>query len=183
MLREIAVEHMKKYLLLLLLASCALSEPATEPPIEGDAVLDPVEAEALADQAHEAEALTSEHVSALGADACRNTDITITNSYELDGLARPIRVHRVEFWSTSEGRWTSEDLANTSMEYGATLTWWNEDLAHAENDRITHWRVYFEYAEYIPGPELLFWSTLYYMEINTADQTCAEDSNFEMTVD
>jgi hypothetical protein len=169
---------MKTYLLLPLLASCALDP---EPGLARDAVLDP-ELESLESEAPESDAPKLESANLLGSDSCRNTDITITNSYEHDGDAKAIRVQRVEFYSTSEG-WTTEDLGNTGMDYGETLTWWNEDLANAEGDEITRWRVYFNYLEYVPGPEIVFWSSLYYMEIDTPNKTCREDAKFSMTVD
>jgi hypothetical protein len=121
--------------------------------------------------------LQSTSQSLFGSDSCRNTDIFITNSRTRNGVDTAIEVHSVEFYSSSEGRWYSEDLTNEIVNFATTHTWWNEDLAHAENDLITKWRVYYKYAS---GGS---WSSVVYQEIDTPNETCLADANFEMTVE
>ncbi|MFZ5892800.1 MAG: hypothetical protein ACOY0T_17200 [Myxococcota bacterium] len=128
----------------------------------------------------DAPAAETEDVSSASAplgDACKNTDITVVNSLYYDGKERQIRVEYVKYYSASEGRWYEEGLANADIAPNKQHTWPNQDLAHAENDRITRWRVYFRYRE-SDGD----WSDLYYEEINTADTICEADKNFKLIV-
>jgi hypothetical protein len=113
---------------------------------------------------------------ALG-DSCNNTDITITNSFEDGTRAARIKVFRVEYYSLSEGNWYTEDLTDEEIAYGSSHTWWNEDLAHAENDTLSQWRVYFKYVE-SDGD----WSDLFYQQIDTPNDVCHADDNYAMTV-
>jgi hypothetical protein len=109
--------------------------------------------------------------------SCNNLDITITNSRERNGVGTAIKVDRVTAFSASEGAWLPEDLADTSISFGGSYTWLNEDLAQAENDLLTAWRVYYRYLE-ADGD----WSDPVYQEINTADDICRADDNYHLTV-
>lgn len=112
----------------------------------------------------------------LGSDACRNTDIFITNSRTRNGINTAIEVRKVEYYSASEGNWYTEDLGDTMLNFGTQGIWWDEDLAYAENDLITKWRVYYRYLD---GGS---WSSVVYQEIDTPDERCLADANFELTV-
>ena len=154
------------YLLLIpFVASCALSEDET--------ATDQMPPEEIA--ADEQVPPTTQDL--FGADACTGTDIFVTNSRTRNGIDTAIEVHYVEFYSASEGGWYTEDLSNEILNYGETHTWWNQDLAHAENDLITKWRVYYKYAS---GGS---WSSVVYQEIDTPNQTCLAGTNFYMTVE
>jgi hypothetical protein len=109
--------------------------------------------------------------------ACLNTDITITNSRTRDGLNTAIEVRSIEFFNLTEGKWTSEDLSNEILNFGETLVWNDEDLADAEGDLISTFRVHYRYAT---GGS---WSSQVYQQINTPNQTCIYDANFSMTVE
>lgn len=76
-----------------------------------------------------------------GSDACKGTDIFITNSRTRNGIDTAILVHYVEFRSVSEGAWIYEDLTNESLNHGETHTWWDENLARAQIDTISKWRL------------------------------------------
>lgn len=104
--------------------------------------------------------------------SCNNTDIFITNSR----FNTAIEVRSVEFYSASSGNWHSEDLSNAILNYGTQGIWWDEDLAGAQNDLITQWRVHFRYV--VAGG----WSSEVYQTINTPNETCLADANFYMTV-
>ena len=162
------------FLLVPFVASCALSEDETQPGGEP-------EIGAEADQSSSEEIAAADDVQpttqSLFGDACTNTDIFITNSRTRNGIGTTIEVRRVEFYSASEGAWVGEDLTDRILNFGTTSTWWDEDLAGAENDLITKWRVYYRYVEY--GT----WSSVVYQEIDTPNETCIADSNFEMTVE
>jgi hypothetical protein len=110
-------------------------------------------------------------------EACKNTDIYITNSRTRNGVNTAIEVRSVRFYNLTEGKWTSEDLVNGILNFGQTLVWYDEDLADAEGDKISRWRVYYRYAS---GGS---WSSEVYQEIDTPDQTCIHDANFYMTVE
>lgn len=109
-------------------------------------------------------------------DACVNTDLYITNSRTRDGVNTAIEVRSVSFYNLTEGKWTNEDLVNGILNFGQTLVWSNEDLGDAEGDVISKWRVYYRYAT---GGS---WSSEVSQEIDTTNETCIADSNFEMTV-
>jgi hypothetical protein len=114
----------------------------------------------------------------LGSDACKNTDITVKNSFFFDGREREIRVDNVHYYSSSEGRWYTQALDDEDLGYDQQHTWWNKDLQHAENDLLTKWRVYFKYRE-TDGD----WSDSVYMELDTPNDTCRADDNYTLTVD
>jgi hypothetical protein len=147
-------------------ASCALSEDEIATDEQGM----PAEIDA-AD-----EAAPSTQQSLLG-NTCKNTDIFITNSRTRNGIDTAIEVTKVELYSASEGDWISEDLSNEILDHGTTGIWWDEDLAGAENDLITKWRVYYKYV--VNGS----WSSVVYQEIDTPNQTCLANANFYMTVE
>lgn len=115
--------------------------------------------------------------SAAFGDACKNTDITVVNSLFYDGKERDIRVEYVQYYSASEGKWYSESLGNVDLAPDRQHTWENHDLEHAENDRLTKWRVYFKYRE-SDGD----WSDMFYEEINTPDTRCEANEKFKLTV-
>lgn len=110
-------------------------------------------------------------------EACKNTDIYITNSRTRNGVNTAIEVRSIKFYNATEGKWTSEDLVNAVMNFGQTLLWEDEDLADAEGDNITHFQVVYRYAS---GGS---WSSEVHPTINTPDKECAYDSNFYMTVE
>jgi hypothetical protein len=110
-------------------------------------------------------------------DSCNNIDITVRNSRERNGVTTAILVDRVEAWSASEGDWLPEDLADATIGYGGGRTWLDEDLARAENDTLTKWRVYYRYME-ADGD----WSDPVYQEIDTVNDVCHADDNYVLTV-
>jgi hypothetical protein len=111
---------------------------------------------------------------------CRNTEIIIENSRYREPLGyTTILVYSVEYYSASEGRWYSESLPVTRIDYGLTATIWNQDLAHAENDLLTKWRVHYKILD---GSGPYGWSQTVYQEIDTPNQTCLAGSDFRMTV-
>lgn len=107
----------------------------------------------------------------LGPNTCPDTDIFITN-------ARPTRidVKKVSYFSASSGKWNTEDLSDSPLDPGSEGIWWDEDLGAAQNDLLTHWRVYFRYQ--IQGQ----WTSVVFQEIDTVDEVCLSNANFEMTV-
>lgn len=113
----------------------------------------------------------------LGSDACKNTDITVVNSFFFDGKEREIRVDHVKYYSSSEGDWYNQSLDDVTLAPNKQHTWQNKDLQHAENDRLTKWRVYFKYRE-SDGD----WSDPVYEEVNTPDVTCHANDKFTLTV-
>lgn len=115
---------------------------------------------------------------ALASDTCKNVDITVKNSFFYDGKGRDIRVLYVKFYSASEGTWINEGLPNTTIAYGHQHTFPNQDLAHAENDLITKWRVEFRYKE-SDGD----WSDVVYEQIDTPNDTCHANDHYTLTVD
>lgn len=125
----------------------------------------------------EVEPASSSEAPLLGSDACKNVDITVANSVFYDGKDRDIRVDYVKYYSASEGDWYTQSLGNVSLKPGQKHTWENKDLQHAENDRLTKWRVYFNIRE-SDGD----WSDLYYEEIDTPDETCEANDKFSLTV-
>lgn len=111
---------------------------------------------------------------------CRDTEIIIENSRYRDDLGQTtILVYSVEYYSSSEGRWYSESLPVTRIDYGLTATIWNQDLAHAENDLLSSWRVHYKILD---GSGFYGWSDTVYQEIDTPNQTCLASSDFRMTV-
>ena len=161
------------FLLVPFVASCALSEDETE--LGGE-----TEIGAEADQSSPEEIAADDvqpTTQSLFGSPCNNTDISITNSRTRNSINTTIEVRRVEFLSASSGNWVGEDLADRILNFGTTTTWWDEDLADAENDLITKWRVYYRYVE--NGT----WSSVVYQEIDTPNQTCIADANFAMTVE
>ncbi|HSK00408.1 MAG TPA: hypothetical protein VK932_04170 [Kofleriaceae bacterium] len=109
-------------------------------------------------------------------EACKDTDIYITNSRTRNGVNTAIEVRSVKFYNLTEGKWTSEDLVNGIMNFGQTLVWYDENLADAEGDTISRWRVHYRYAS---GGS---WSSEVYQEIDTPNETCIRGASFEMTV-
>jgi len=114
----------------------------------------------------------------LGSDACKDTDITVKNSFFYDGREREIRVDYVRYYSASEGKWYTQSLDDEDIGYGHQHTWLNKDLQYAENDLLTKWRVYFRYRE--SDGDL---SDPVYMELDTPNDTCRADDNYTLTVD
>jgi hypothetical protein len=110
-------------------------------------------------------------------DSCNNIDITIRNSRERNGVTTAILVDRVEAWSASEGEWLPEDLVDTAIPYGGGRIWYDEDLARAENDTLTRWRVHYRYKE-ADGD----WSDPVHQDIDTPNVVCHADDNFVLTV-
>jgi hypothetical protein len=113
-----------------------------------------------------------------GSDACKNTDIKITNNFEVSGSARKIKVLSVEYYSASEGRWLSEDLANTDISAGSSHWWYDEDLQYAENDLITKFKVHFKYDEFDGD-----WSDEQTHTDDTTDKDCYAGTNFYLDVE
>jgi hypothetical protein len=105
---------------------------------------------------------------------CTNVDITVANLRFRNGVGTPIRVHRVEFYAL--GSWHSEDLSNQDIVYSWQATWNNEDLAGADGDLITKWRVFYNVST--SGT----WGPLVYQEIDTPNETCVDDMDIELTV-
>jgi hypothetical protein len=112
-----------------------------------------------------------------GSDACKNTDIKITNSFEDGVSARQIRVLNVQYYSSSEGRWYTEDLANTDISYGSSHWWYDEDLQYAENDTITQFKIVFNYRE-SDGD----WSDSVSQIDDITNVVCHAGQNFYLTV-
>lgn len=110
--------------------------------------------------------------------ACQNIEISVFNSRTRNGVNTDILVDRVEAWSASEGDWLNEDLYDSAVSFGWSENWYNEDLARAENDLLTKWRVYYRYRE-ADGD----WSDLVYQEINTADDICRENDSYRLVVE
>jgi hypothetical protein len=105
---------------------------------------------------------------------CSNVDITVANWRMRDGVGTPIRVHRVEYYAL--GSWHSEDLSNQDIIYSWEGTWSNQDLAGADGDLITKWRVYYNVST--SGT----WGPLVYQEMDTPNETCVDDMDVELTV-
>lgn len=110
--------------------------------------------------------------------SCNNIEIIITNSRTRNGVDTRIAVDRVQAYSASEGDWLNEDLSDQSMPFGSTETWFDQDLAQAENDLLTKWRVYYRYME-----EDGDWSDVVYQEINTVDDVCLANDDYRLTVE
>ena len=73
-------------------------------------------------------------------DACKNVNLSVENDYG-------VVVTNFEFWSQSEGRWLNEQFSNISVPGGAKdfVVARNQNIEHAENDKITQIRVHYEY--------------------------------------
>lgn len=110
-------------------------------------------------------------------DACVNTDLYITNSRTRDGVNTAIEVRSVSFYNLTEGKWTNEDLVNAVLNFGETLVWYNEDLGDLEGDVASQWKVHYRY---LSGGA---WSSEVYQLIDTPNETCIADANFELTVE
>ncbi len=115
----------------------------------------------------------------LGSDACKGTDIFITNMRERNGDRTAIDVDFVEFYSVSEGAWKTEGLTNRVVSYGTDELWLNQDLANAENDEISRFRVHYKYLPSGPGAN---WSSRVYQEIDITNVRCVAGQNFYLTV-
>jgi hypothetical protein len=125
-----------------------------------------------------AETVSATTQSILGSDACKNTDITVTNSRFRNGEETILKVHYVEYHSVSEGKWYTEQLDDKVLFYGDPYTWWNQNLEHAENDLIDEWKVVYEYFQ--DGD----WSpSLVYQAFSTPGHICRADDNFSFTVE
>lgn len=161
-----------------LLTACCLLAPlgagCIAPDEEGGSSLDESAPEEVA---AEPSATPAPPTQSLVGEACKNTDITITNSRTRNGVNTAIELRSVQFYNLTEGKWTSEDLVNAVMNFNDTLVWFNEDLADAEGDVISKWRVYYRFAT---GGS---WSSEVYQEIDTPNETCVYDSEFELTVE
>jgi len=79
--------------------------------------------------------------------ACKNVNFSVNNNYD-----RAVTVTKFELWSESEGRWLNDDFKNVVAPMGAQdfTVRKGETVEHAENDRITKIKVYYEYT--VPGP-------------------------------
>lgn len=114
-----------------------------------------------------------------GSDACKNTEIVITNSRDRNGDETQILVDYVEYYSLSEGRWYSQGLGDTLFDFGDERWFMDVDLQNAENDTITKWRVHYKYKASSAGAN---WSQPVQQEINTPDEVCHAGDNFYLTV-
>lgn len=123
-------------------------------------------------------ALESEQSEIFGSDACKNIDITVENEFEVSGSTRRVKVLKFEFYSSSEGRWLTEDVSNQEINVGGSRTWSNEDLQYAENDRITQVKIHYQYQEFDGD-----WSDSESHIDNIADVTCRADQNFNLTLE
>jgi hypothetical protein len=157
------------FLLIPFIASCALSEDELATDTEQGAP-----EELVADE--QAEPTQSTQQNLFGADACKGTDIYVTNSRTRDGINTAIDVHYVKFYSVSEGAWKTEDLENRMLSFNEQSTWWDQALANAENDTISQWRVYYRY---LSGGA---WSDVVYQTMDTTNVTCVAGMNFYLTV-
>jgi hypothetical protein len=149
------------YLSLLFTASCAVSDDGA--PSE------------LPEEVPASEAAPTDKGPVFANNNCSNVEIKVTNWRDHGDGPTAILVHRVEYYS--QGDWHTEDLSNESIDYGHFVQWNNEDLPGTDGDVITKFRVYYNY---LLTP--FVWSGLVYQEINTPDETCVDDANFEMTV-
>ena len=122
--------------------------------------------------------VASDQAAIFGSDACKDVDFKITNSYEVSGSPRDIHVLSVDYYSASEGRWYTEDLANTTIDVGASHWWYNEDLQYAENDTITMLKVKFKYVEFDGD-----WSDVVTQTEDIPDVVCHAGQNFYVTLD
>jgi len=148
-------------LVLLQLSACGAADPTGNDPAN----------------AAESAQTASTNAALFGSDACKNTDITVKNSFFYDARQREIRVENVHYYSASEGRWYTQGLDNADIDYGHQHTWLNKDLQYSENDLLTKWRVYFRYRE-SDGD----WSDSVYEEIDTPNDICHADDNYVLTV-
>lgn len=126
----------------------------------------------------EAAPVAEQQANLFGSDACKGVDITVENNYEDVSRPAAILVRKLEYYSASEGRWLTEDVANKEIAYGSAGTIWDQDLQYAENDTITAWRVIFSYRE-TDGQ----WSIDTSQYINTVDDVCHADDNYRLLVD
>lgn len=113
--------------------------------------------------------------------ACKNIEIIVTNSRSRNGVNTSIVVDRVEAYSASEGAWLNEDLPDQRLTFGETYVWFDQDLAQAENDLLTKWRVYYRYWV-DDGTWNGDWSGMVYQEIDTVDDTCLASDDYRLTV-
>jgi hypothetical protein len=75
-------------------------------------------------------------------DACKSVNLSVDNENDYG-----VVVTNFEFWSQSEGRWLNEQFSNISVPGGAKdfVVARNQNIEHAENDKITQIRVHYEY--------------------------------------
>lgn len=123
------------------------------------------------------EPLEAEEAAIFGSDACRNVDIEIDNDYVVSGSAVVIKVLKVEYYSASEAKWYTENLADDEVATTGLTTWTNEDLQYAENDLLTQFKIHFKYKEFDGD-----WSDTVVKTDNIADKTCLANSVFRLTV-
>ncbi len=80
---------------------------------------------------------------ALGADLCKDVDLTFRNSRERDEGNVSIRIRRVKFFSEHDDRWHSEDFTNRIVGYGDSVTVDNQDLENVYFEDLIDWKVYY----------------------------------------
>jgi hypothetical protein len=124
-----------------------------------------------------AETVSATTQSLFGSDSCKKVDLTVRNSRTRDGEDTLLMIHYVQYHSVSEGSWYTEQLDDKLLFFGDSYTWWNQDLAHAENDLVDQWKVVYEFYE--DGA----WSSLVQQTFPTPGHICHADDNFSFTVE
>ena len=79
----------------------------------------------------------------LGADLCKDVDLTFVNSRERATGNVAIRVRRVKFYSEHDQAWHSEDFTNRVVGYGDSVTVENQDLENVYFEDLIDWKVYY----------------------------------------
>ncbi len=100
----------------------------------------------------------------LGFNACKPVEIQVSNKRRRNGVDYDIKVRKVTFWNVDDGKWRQEDLANKIIEYSGGKAWSDQSLPDTANDRISAWRVYYDYRA--AGQS---WSDTVYQEVYPAD--------------
>lgn len=113
-----------------------------------------------------------------GGPACRNVRIRVTNSRSRSSGNWPIRVTKVEAYSSTDDRWRSENLSNALIGYGFQATWSGRRLESLGGDLITRWKIFYR----VQQSNGSFGSTVYQID-NTPDRVCQDNSTVTLTVD
>lgn len=79
----------------------------------------------------------------LGADLCKDVDLTFVNSRERATGNVAIRVRRVKFYSEHDQAWHSEDFTNRVVGYGDSVTVDNQDLENVYFEDLIDWQVFY----------------------------------------
>jgi hypothetical protein len=101
--------------------------------------------------------------------ACKNVNFSVDNHFDAE-----IEVQQFDFWSRTEGRWLTENFANTKVGPNKqdAIVQENEDIQYAERDDLTeikvHYKILVDEDEDGPGE----WISRTWTDRAVTDPTC-----------